>query len=120
MLRFCFRFGFSGACFSNRSYLLKRKSRLKPAMTAEFFSNRLAPGCINPATVLEFTASSSRYDDASIHATRGHPTARRLERRRRGSVGEVVPASATRIAPARSPLHEPGARRPLTLQTTAI
>ena len=69
--------------------------------------------------MLEFAASSSLYDDALIHATRGHPTARRLERRRRGSAGEVVPAGATRIAPAGPPLHEPGARRP-HLQTTAI
>jgi hypothetical protein len=44
----CFRLGLSGACFSNRSYLLKRKSRLEPATTAEFFLNRLSPCCINP------------------------------------------------------------------------
>src|SRR5213083_1999497 len=44
----CFRLGLSGACFSNRSYLLKRKSRLEPATTAEFFPNRLSPCCINP------------------------------------------------------------------------
>ena len=30
-------FWFSGACFSNRSYLLKRKSRLEPATTVDFF-----------------------------------------------------------------------------------
>src|SRR6266536_3956982 len=76
------------------------------------FLDRLRPCCKNPLIVLEFAASSSLYDDAPIHATRGHPTARRLEQRRRGSTGEVVPAGTTRIAPARSPLHEPRARRP--------
>jgi hypothetical protein len=29
----------------------------------------------NPLAVLEFAASSSPYDDASIHPARGHPTA---------------------------------------------
>ncbi|PYT85821.1 MAG: hypothetical protein DMG36_27165 [Acidobacteria bacterium] len=28
-------------------HLVKRKGRLKPATTAEFFPNRLAPCCIN-------------------------------------------------------------------------
>ena len=67
---------FRRVCFSCRFYLLKRKARLEPATTAQFFSNRLALCCINPPTVLEFAASSSLYDDALIHATRGHPTAR--------------------------------------------
>src|SRR6266536_2276054 len=92
-------------------HVVKRKGRLKPATTAQFF-NRLPPRCKNPSIVLEFAASSSLYDDAPIHAARGHPIARRLEPRRRESAGEVVPAGATRIAPARTPLHEPGARRP--------
>src|ERR1700720_2503638 len=92
-------------------YLLKRKSRLEPATTAQFF-NRLPPCCKNPSIVLEFAASSSLYDDALTRTTRGHPTARRLERRRRGSAGEVDPAGSTRTAPTGPPLHEPGARRP--------
>jgi hypothetical protein len=70
-----FLFWFFRLAFFEPSYLLKRKSRLKPATTAEFFSNRLAPYCINSMTVLEFVASSSRYDDALIHAARGDPTA---------------------------------------------
>src|SRR6266496_1998745 len=76
------------------------------------FLDRLRLCCKKSSTVLECAASSSLYDDAPIHATRGHPTARRLERRRRRSAGEVVPAGATRIAPTRAPLHEPGTRRP--------
>src|SRR6478736_5711539 len=92
-------------------YLLKRKCRLEPATTAQFF-DRLPPCCENPSSVLEFAVSSSLYDDGIPRATRGHPTARRLERRRRESAGEVDPASATRIASAGPPLHEPGARRP--------
>ncbi len=56
-------------------HVLKRKGRLKPATTAQFFSDRLRLCCKNPSTVLEFAASSSLYDDAPIHATRGHPTA---------------------------------------------
>src|SRR4029077_19140019 len=92
-------------------YLLERKSRLEPATIAEFF-NRLPQCCKNPSIVLEFAASSRLYDDALTRATRGHPTAGRLERRRRGIAGEVDPAGAPRIAPAGPPLHEPGARRP--------
>src|SRR6266496_1936664 len=93
-------------------YLLKRKARLKPATTAQFLliaSGRAVKICL---TVLGFATSSSLYDDAPIHATRGHPTARRLERRRRASAREVVPAGGTRIAPTRTSLHEPGARWP--------
>src|SRR6266700_7493352 len=93
-------------------YLLKRKARLEPVTTAHFFLIAFGRAVKICLSVLEFAASSSLYDDASIHATRGNPTARRLERRRRGSAGEVVPAGATRIASARPPLHEPGARRP--------
>src|ERR1700730_1572217 len=64
------------------------------------------------AKMLEFAASSSLYEDALTRATTCHPTARRLERRRRGSVGEANPACATRIAPAGPPLYESGACRP--------
>src|SRR4029453_5844234 len=111
-LRFGFCFGFSGVFIVVPVHALKRKARLKPATSAQFFS--IASNCAvkNPSIVLESAASSSLYDDALIHATRGHPTARRVERRRRASAGEVVPAGATRIAPARPSLHEPGARRP--------
>src|SRR6266511_5644941 len=92
-------------------YLLKRKSRLEPTTTARDILKKPS-GCKNPSVVLEFAASSSLYDDALTRAARGHPTARRLERRRRGSAGEVDPAGATRIAPVGPPLHEPGTRRP--------
>src|SRR4029079_337001 len=96
-LRFGFCFGFSGVGCLRRFMLVKRKGRLKPATTAQFFCDRLRLRCKNPSTVLEFAASSSLYDDALFHATRGHPTARRLERRRRWSAREVVSAGATRI-----------------------
>src|ERR1700758_3377977 len=92
-------------------YLLKRKSRLKPATTAQFLK-LLPPCCKNPSTVLEFPTSRSLYDDALTCAARGHPTARGLERRRQGSAGQVDPARATRIAPAGPPFHEPGTHRP--------
>ncbi len=48
MLRFWFRFGLSGACFSSRSYLLKRKSRLDPPRLADFFQAASRPFCNNP------------------------------------------------------------------------
>jgi hypothetical protein len=56
-------------------HVLKRKGRLKPATTAQFFL--MAPGCAVKIhlSVLESAASSSLYDDASIHPARGHPTA---------------------------------------------
>src|SRR4029453_1795 len=59
-------------------HVLKRKARLKPATTAQFFCDRLRPCCENPSIVLDFAASSSLYDDALFHATGGHPTTRRL------------------------------------------
>src|SRR6059036_1307697 len=111
-LRFGLYFGFSGVFIVVPVHVRKRKGRLKPATTAQFFliaSGRAVKICLS---VLQFAASSRLYDDALFQAPRGHPTARRVEQRRRRSAGEVVPASATRIAPARSPLHEPGARRP--------
>src|SRR6266496_272791 len=92
-------------------YFLKRKSRLEPTTAARDILKKPS-GCKNPSTVLKSTASSSLYDDAFSIATRSHPTAGRLERRRRGSAGEVVPAGATRIAPAGALLYEPGTRRP--------
>src|SRR6266702_3094274 len=70
------------------------------------FFDRLPPCCENLPTALEFAVSSSLYDDGLIRATRCHPTARRLERRRRGSAGEVDPAGATRIASAGALLYE--------------
>src|SRR5258707_13438501 len=85
---------------------------MNPATNAQFFLMASGYAVKIHLSVLEFAASSSLYDDAPIYATRGHPTARRLERRRRRSAGEVVSAGATRIAPARPPLHEPGTGRP--------
>ena len=70
-----FGFGFSGVFLFVPVHVRKRKGRLKPATTAQFFY-RLPPCCKNPLIVLELAASSSLYDDAPIHATRGHPTAR--------------------------------------------
>jgi len=37
--------------------------------------------CKNPLTVLEFAMSRCLYDDACALTRRGHPTARRMERR---------------------------------------
>ena len=45
-------------------HVVKRKGRLKPATTAQFFFDRLRPCCENLSTVLECAASSSLYDDA--------------------------------------------------------
>src|SRR5436853_190487 len=103
---------FSGACLSNRVLLAKAEIPTGTRHDCAVFLLASRTCCKNPSLVLEFTGSSSPYDDALTSATRGHPTARRLERRRRGSTGEVDPAGATRIAPARTSLHEPGARRP--------
>src|SRR6266404_260017 len=91
-------------------YLLKRKSRLEPTTAARDILKKPS-GCKNPSTVLKFTASSSLYDDAFSIATRSHPTAGRLERRRRGSARKADSACAARIAPAGALLYEPGARR---------
>src|SRR6266536_483662 len=92
-------------------YLLKRKSRLEPTTTARDILKE--PSVFKkPSVVLEFATSSSRYDDAPIHATRGHPTAGRVERRRRGSARKADSACAARIAPAGALLYEPGTRRP--------
>src|SRR6266496_3011484 len=99
-------------------YLLKRKARPEPATTAQFFLIASGRDVKIPLSVLDLAPSSSLHDDARIHATRGHPTARRLERRRRGSAGEVVPAGATGIAPTRPSLRRERAAH--TLQTTAI
>jgi hypothetical protein len=93
-------------------HVCKRKGRLKPATTAEFLLIASGSDVKIPLSVLDLAPSTSLHGDARIHAKRGHPTARRVEQRRRRSVGEIVPASATRIAPARPSLHEPGARRP--------
>src|SRR5260370_37882507 len=92
-------------------YLLKRKSRLERTTTARDILNKPS-GCKNPSTVLKFAASSSLYDGAFSIATKGHPIAGRLERRRRGSARKADSACAARIAPAGALLYEPGTRRP--------
>src|SRR5437762_1524478 len=81
-------------------YLLKRKSRLEPAATAQFFLIA-SLCCKNPAIVLEFAASSSLYDDALTRAARGHPTARRLERGRRASSRSGGAAASSSFCDAR-------------------
>src|SRR6266478_4163100 len=65
---------------------------------------------IVPSTVVKFAASSSLYDDAPIHATRGHPTAWRLERRKRRSARKANSACAARTASAGALLYEPRRR----------
>src|SRR6266566_3795531 len=92
-------------------YLLKRKSRLEPTTAARDILKKPS-GCKNPSTVLKFAVSSSLYDDAFSIGTRSHPTAGRLERRRRGSARKADSACAARIAPAGALLYEPGTRRP--------
>src|SRR6266540_1185929 len=104
-------FGFSGASVVCAGSCGKAERPPQTRHDCAVFLDRLRPCCKNPSIVLEFVASSSLYDDALTRAARGHPTARRLERRRRGSAGEVDPAGATRIAPVGPPLHEPGTRR---------
>src|SRR5215211_1956558 len=86
---------FSGVFMFLPVHVRKRDDRLKPATTAQFFS--IASGCAvkNPSIVIQFAAAKPLYDNAPIHATSGDPTARRLEQRRRGSAGEVVPACAS-------------------------
>src|SRR5258708_40245199 len=92
-------------------YLLKRKSRLERTTTARDILKKPS-GCKNPSTVLKFAASSSLYDGAFSIATKGHPIAGRLERRRRGSARKADSAWAAQIAPAGALLYEPGTRRP--------
>src|SRR5436190_23456872 len=92
-------------------YLLKRKSCLEPTMTARDILKKPS-GCKNPSTVLKFAVSVSLYDDACSIGTTIHPTARRLERRRRVSARKADAACAARIAPAGASLYEPGTRRP--------
>src|ERR1700745_2829765 len=92
-------------------YLLKRKSRLEPTTTARDILKKPS-GCNNPSIVLKFAVSSSLYDDAFSIGTRSHPTAGRLERRRRRSARKADSACAARIAPAGASLYEPGTRRP--------
>src|SRR6476660_3485135 len=90
-------------------YLLKRKSRLERTTTARDILKKPS-GCKNPSTVLKFAASSSLYGDAFSIAAKSHPTAGRLERRRRGSARKADSACAARIAPAGASLYEPGTR----------
>src|SRR5438270_9298307 len=92
-------------------YLLKRKSRVEPTTTARDILKKPS-GCKNSSIVLKFAASSSLYGDAFSIATRGHPTAGRLERRRRGSTRKADSACAARITSAGALLYEPGTRRP--------
>src|SRR6266480_4327771 len=108
---FAFCFGFSGVFVVMPVHVVKRKGRLKPTTIARDTSKKVS-GCKNPSTVVEFAASSSLYDEAPIHATRGHSIAGRLERRRRGSARKADSACAARIAPAGALLYEPGTRRP--------
>src|SRR6476620_1331491 len=91
-------------------YLLKRKSRLERTTTARDILKRPS-GCKNPSTLLKFAASSSLYDGAFSIATKSHPTARRLEWRRRGSARKTDSACAARTAPAGASLYEAGTRR---------
>src|SRR5436190_22512126 len=76
-------------------HVRKRRGRVRPATIAQFFFDCLRLPCKNPSIVIQFAAASSPYDDAPIHATSSHPTARRVEQRRRGSAGEVVPVGAS-------------------------
>src|SRR6266581_1050659 len=74
-------------------HVRKRGARLKAATATPFFvCLRLC--CKNPSIVIQCAAARTLHDDAPIHATSSHPTARRVEQRRRGSAGKVVPASA--------------------------
>jgi hypothetical protein len=60
LFRFGFCFGFSGVFIVLPVHVLKRKARLKPATTAQFFLIASGRAVKNPLAVLEFAASSSR------------------------------------------------------------
>ena len=64
LFRFGFCFGFSGVFIVVPVHVRKRKGRLKPATTAQFFLIASGRAVKNPLAVLEFAASSSPYDDA--------------------------------------------------------
>src|SRR6266581_1431498 len=87
-------FGFSGVFIVVPVHVRKRRGRVRPATTSQFFFDCLQLCCKNPWIVIQFAAARILHDDAPIHATSSHPTARRVEQRRRGSAGKVVPASA--------------------------
>jgi hypothetical protein len=60
----CFLFWFFGLCCLCRFIWLKRKGRLKPATSAQFFLIASGACCENLSIVLEFAASNSLYHDA--------------------------------------------------------
>src|SRR4029077_18206625 len=90
-----FLFWFSGVFMFVPVHVRKRRGRVRPATTARFFFDCRRLRCNNPSIVIQFAAARTLHDDASIHATSSHPTARRVEQRRRGSAGEVIPAGAS-------------------------
>jgi len=98
-----FGFGFSGVFIVVPVHVRKRKAPLKPATTPQFFLIASGRAVKIPLSLLDFAASSSLYDDASIHAARGHPTAATaaqlmqrimVDHARRGRVQEWRPVGA--------------------------
>jgi hypothetical protein len=85
LFKVCFLFWFFPASVVYAGSCGKAERPPETRHTLGSFFDRLRLCCKNPSIMLEFAASSSLYDDALFHATRGHPTARRLERRRRAS-----------------------------------
>jgi hypothetical protein len=87
---------------------------------AVLFDRPLWPCRKIPRPLLEFAVSSSLYDDAPIRATRGHPTARRLERpETNGALEKLYPLvqpESHRLADHYMSWERAGH----TLQTTAI
>ena len=59
-----FGFGFAGVFIVVPVHVRKRKGRLKPATTPQFFLIASGRAVKNPLAVFEFAASSSPYDDA--------------------------------------------------------
>src|SRR6266498_4578634 len=51
-------------------HVLKRKGRLKPTTTAQFFCDRLRPRCKNPSTVLAMAALVLRFAGALRNSER--------------------------------------------------
>jgi len=70
-----FLFGFFGAFFVCAGSSGKAERPPETRHDCAVFFDRLRLCCKNSPMVVDFAASSSLYDDASIHPARGHPTA---------------------------------------------
>jgi hypothetical protein len=77
LFKVCFSvFGFSGASVVCAGSSAKAERPPQTRHDCTVFLIASGQCCKKPSIVLEFAASSSLYDDTSIRAARGHPTAR--------------------------------------------